>query len=118
MEIKLARGHFCERPVRSCGISGFVLTEARYPPNHKLPRHNLKFLDDVTVSRFALIAGEGARVPSTNRLVPVQIEFWAKPVRPAISDLIIHVRHSFSRPVVMKNASLAHLLLLHDRRNS
>jgi AraC family transcriptional regulator len=40
MEIKLSRGHFCERPVRSCGIAGFVLTEATYPPNHKLPRHS------------------------------------------------------------------------------
>lgn len=40
MEIKLSRGHFCERPVRSCGISGFVLTEATYPANHKLPRHS------------------------------------------------------------------------------
>lgn len=40
MEIKLSRGHFCERPVRSCGIAGFVLTEASYPPNHKLPRHS------------------------------------------------------------------------------
>src|SRR6266566_7153988 len=29
-------------------------------------------------SRFALIAGEGARVPSTNRLVPDWIDFWAK----------------------------------------
>jgi AraC family transcriptional regulator len=40
MEIKLSRGHFCERPVRSCGIAGFVLTEAMYPPNHQLPRHS------------------------------------------------------------------------------
>ncbi len=40
MEIKLSRGHFSESPVRSCGIAGFVLTEVRYPPNHKLPRHS------------------------------------------------------------------------------
>lgn len=40
MEINLSRGHFCERPVRSCGIAGFVLTEATYPPNHRLPRHS------------------------------------------------------------------------------
>ena len=30
---------------------------------------NLKFLSAVTISRFALMAGEGARVPSINRLV-------------------------------------------------
>jgi hypothetical protein len=35
---------------------------------------NLKFSDAATDSRFALIAGEGARVPSTNRLVPDQID--------------------------------------------
>lgn len=40
MEIKLSRGYFCERPVRSCGIAGFVLSEATYPPNHSLPRHS------------------------------------------------------------------------------
>jgi len=31
---------------------------------------NLSLLDAVAVSRFALIAGEGAGVPSTNGLVP------------------------------------------------
>ncbi|PYS85652.1 MAG: hypothetical protein DMF70_04120 [Acidobacteria bacterium] len=39
---------------------------------------NLNLHDAVTVSRFALIAGEGARVPSTNRLVPDWIDFLGK----------------------------------------
>lgn len=40
MEIKLSRGHFCDKALRSCEIAGFVLTEAVYPPNHNLPRHS------------------------------------------------------------------------------
>ena len=42
---------------------------------------NLKLLDAVAVSRFALIAGEGAHVPSTYRLVPERIDFWARLLR-------------------------------------
>jgi len=42
---------------------------------------NLNLLDAVTFSRFALIAGEGARVPSTNRLVPDWIDFLGKATR-------------------------------------
>ena len=38
----------------------------------------VNLLDDVAVSRFALIAGEGARVPSNNRLVPDWIDFLGK----------------------------------------
>lgn len=40
MEIKLSRGHFCEKPLRSCKVLGFVLTEAVYPSNYNLPRHS------------------------------------------------------------------------------
>ena len=39
---------------------------------------NPKLLDAVAVSRFALTAGEGARVPTTNRLVPDWIDFLGK----------------------------------------
>jgi len=42
---------------------------------------NLNLPDADAVSRFALIAGEGARVPSTNWLVPDWIEFLGKAYR-------------------------------------
>jgi hypothetical protein len=35
---------------------------------------NLKLLDAVTVSHFALIAGEDARVPITHRRIPDRIQ--------------------------------------------
>jgi len=42
-------------------------------------RSTLQFPDAVTGSRFALKAGEGARVPSTSRLIPDQIDFLGEP---------------------------------------
>jgi len=51
---------------------------ARHRPHSVRSTLNLKLFDAVAVSRFALIAGEGARVPSTNRLVPDWIDFLGK----------------------------------------
>ena len=64
---------------------------------------NLKLLDAVAVSRFALIAGEGARVPSTNRLVLDWIGFLGKPSCPR-----------FLSPKITSRQGLFVLLSAHD----
>jgi len=55
---------------------------------------NLKLLDDVAVSRFVLIAGEGARVPSSNQLVPDWIDFFGQRRAEQIGRYLIYPRSS------------------------
>ncbi len=49
----------------------------------------VNLIDDVAVSRFALIAGEGARVPSNNRLVPDWIDFLGKARKKPIMETML-----------------------------
>jgi hypothetical protein len=62
-----------------CGKKGQPITgSAGALARTAFPAFNPKFLDAATVSRFALIVGEGARVPSTRRLVADRIDFFGE----------------------------------------
>jgi hypothetical protein len=47
-----------------------------------LARYEREARNSYSVKTFEIerAAGEGARAPSTNRLVPDRIDFWAKPL--------------------------------------
>ena len=55
-----------------------LILGARAPSPAQRAQHTLDLPDAVAGSRFALIAGEGARVPGTNGLVPDWMDFLGK----------------------------------------
>ena len=58
----------------------------RRPRPHRSHAQFLKIWR-INRSRFALIAGEGARAPSDDGLIPTQIDlFWARPRNTAFCD--------------------------------
>ncbi len=64
-------------PKKWCGRTRQANTGSAPSPAQRA-QHTLDLPDAVAGSRFALIAGEGARVPGTNGLVPDWMDFLGK----------------------------------------